>query len=112
MTVRTAPLLATLCACLSLPACDKSDAPPSPATTPPSAAEPEAPEPLAAEPENDASDPAAEAPALVTVNAAAPIAAGQPAPMFTLPAADGSTVALKDQLANGPVVAVFYRGHW
>jgi hypothetical protein len=34
------------------------------------------------------------------------------APPFALAAADGSTVALADGLARGPVVLVFYRGYW
>ena len=34
------------------------------------------------------------------------------APPFALTAADGSTVALADGLARGPVVLVFYRGYW
>ncbi len=34
------------------------------------------------------------------------------APPFALTAADGSTVALADGLAHGPVVLVFYRGYW
>ena len=42
--------------------------------------------------------------------APAPIAAE--APLFALPAQDGHRVALADALAHGPVVLVFYRGHW
>lgn len=34
------------------------------------------------------------------------------APGFSLPAQDGTTVALADGLAKGPVVLVFYRGYW
>ncbi len=40
------------------------------------------------------------------------LAAGEHAPDFTLPAAAGGTVSLKDRLAAGPVVIVFYRGAW
>lgn len=32
--------------------------------------------------------------------------------MFDLPSHDGERVALADALAQGPVVLVFYRGHW
>ena len=38
--------------------------------------------------------------------------AGQPAPDFTLPDADGQPVSLSQLLAAGPVVLVFYRGNW
>jgi cytochrome oxidase Cu insertion factor (SCO1/SenC/PrrC family) len=34
------------------------------------------------------------------------------APDFALPDQDGRTVALADLRAHGPVVVVFYRGHW
>ncbi len=34
------------------------------------------------------------------------------APGFALPAADGRTVSLAGELAQGPVVLVFYRGFW
>jgi hypothetical protein len=34
------------------------------------------------------------------------------APEFSLPDQDGHTVALADLRAHGPVVVVFYRGHW
>ncbi|MFG2138932.1 peroxiredoxin-like family protein [Streptomyces sp. NPDC048650] len=37
---------------------------------------------------------------------------GARAPRFTLPAADGTTVALETLLADGPVVLTFYRGAW
>ncbi|MBN2584677.1 MAG: peroxiredoxin family protein [Planctomycetes bacterium] len=37
---------------------------------------------------------------------------GQQAPNFSLVAADGRQVALHDLLRQGPVVLVFYRGHW
>ncbi len=36
----------------------------------------------------------------------------QSAPTFTLPAADGSAVALEDFRGKHPVVLVFYRGWW
>ena len=34
------------------------------------------------------------------------------APPFALPAQDGRTIALADELQRGPVVLVFYRGYW
>lgn len=37
---------------------------------------------------------------------------GRQAPSFTLPNAVGKPVSLDDRLADGPVVAVFYRGAW
>ena len=37
---------------------------------------------------------------------------GTTAPTFTLPATDGSTVALEDFRGKQPVVLVFYRGWW
>ena len=37
---------------------------------------------------------------------------GDVAPDFTLPQADGGKVALREVLAKGPVVLVFYRGSW
>lgn len=37
---------------------------------------------------------------------------GTPAPDFTLADAFGSEVTLKEELKNGPVVLVFYRGSW
>ena len=37
---------------------------------------------------------------------------GDTVPDFSLPTADGSTVALDDLLRNGPAVLVFYRGAW
>jgi peroxiredoxin len=40
---------------------------------------------------------------------AAPVAT---ATLFTLPAGDGSQVALADVLAKDHVLLVFYRGHW
>lgn len=48
------------------------------------------------------------------VEAAGPhgIPIGSAAPMFSLPAADGSIVDLADRLAVGPVVLSFYRGEW
>ena len=38
--------------------------------------------------------------------------AGQAAPDFTLPNADGQPVHLRELLAQGPVVLTFYRGNW
>ena len=38
--------------------------------------------------------------------------AGQPAPHFTLPDANGQPQALASLLQNGPVVLTFYRGNW
>ena len=38
--------------------------------------------------------------------------AGQPAPDFTLPGADGQPQALTTLLQHGPVVLTFYRGNW
>lgn len=37
---------------------------------------------------------------------------GDAAPDFTLPGPDGKPVALRDLLANGPLVVTFYRGVW
>ncbi len=37
---------------------------------------------------------------------------GQPAPAFTLPAANGSAVSLKEYIGRSKVVLVFYRGYW
>lgn len=34
------------------------------------------------------------------------------APDFTLTAHDGTTVSLAESLARGPVLLVFFRGHW
>jgi cytochrome oxidase Cu insertion factor (SCO1/SenC/PrrC family) len=36
----------------------------------------------------------------------------QPAPDFNLPTHTGETVQLATLLNDGPVVIVFYRGHW
>ena len=38
--------------------------------------------------------------------------AGQAAPDFTLPNADGRSVSLAELRARGPVVLSFYRGRW
>jgi peroxiredoxin len=40
------------------------------------------------------------------------LAVGDPAPAFTLPDALGRPLSVADLLADGPVVAVFYRGDW
>ena len=48
----------------------------------------------------------------VTVTQQATLARDAVAPAFTLPAQDGSQVSLASELANGPVVLVFYRGFW
>lgn len=37
---------------------------------------------------------------------------GDQAPLFSLPAQDGTKVALKDLMGKGPVVIQFYRGGW
>jgi len=37
---------------------------------------------------------------------------GDKAPSFSLPNADGKTIALEDLLQQGPVVLTFYRGTW
>jgi hypothetical protein len=37
---------------------------------------------------------------------------GAPAPVISLPAADGRRWTLKDALARGPAVLVFNRGDW
>ncbi|MEM7099372.1 MAG: hypothetical protein AAF541_14005 [Pseudomonadota bacterium] len=37
---------------------------------------------------------------------------GDTAPTFTLDRAGGGKVALQDKLKHGPVVLIFYRGHW
>lgn len=41
-----------------------------------------------------------------------PGAAPERAPEFTLPDAQGTPHALTDALARGPVLLVFFRGHW
>lgn len=33
-------------------------------------------------------------------------------PDFTVPRAGGGSIVLSDALAQGPVVLIFYRGHW
>jgi len=43
---------------------------------------------------------------------AAPLAVGDPAPAFTLTDAQGESFSLASQLESGPVIAIFYRGHW
>ncbi len=37
---------------------------------------------------------------------------GARAPDFTVPRAGGGTVSLRDAHQDGPVVIIFYRGHW
>jgi len=44
--------------------------------------------------------------------AAQAVGVGDTAPEFTLQGTDGNEVALKDLLAQGPVVLTFYRGKW
>lgn len=47
------------------------------------------------------------------VTTKATVAVDTAAPPFTLAASDGHPVALADELAHGPMVAlVFYRGYW
>ena len=40
------------------------------------------------------------------------LAIGDQAPDFTLPRAGGGQVDLADYLEQGPLVLIFYRGHW
>jgi hypothetical protein len=40
------------------------------------------------------------------------LAVGAPAPTFRLPTTSGDTLSLTDELNGGPVILVFYRGHW
>jgi hypothetical protein len=40
------------------------------------------------------------------------VAIGAPAPRFALPTSAGVAWSLTDALARGPVVLLFYRGHW
>ena len=44
--------------------------------------------------------------------APAALAIGEKAPDFTLPVSGGGTFQLQSVAVNGPVVIVFYRGHW
>ncbi|MHC4548744.1 MAG: hypothetical protein ACYTEZ_08190 [Planctomycetota bacterium] len=37
---------------------------------------------------------------------------GDPAPPFRLPDQDGNVVDSAEQLARGPLVLTFFRGHW
>jgi hypothetical protein len=48
----------------------------------------------------------------LTVTREARLATSAPAPDFTLASHTGAPVTLTSALANGPVVLVFYRGHW
>lgn len=43
---------------------------------------------------------------------ATPKQVAQPAPAFALPDENGKEVTLASLLERGPVVIVFYRGHW
>lgn len=45
-------------------------------------------------------------------NAVPGVEVGEPAPDFTLPAANGNPVTLSDRYGKGPVVLSFYRGDW
>ena len=45
-------------------------------------------------------------------NAPAALTIGDVAPDFTLPRAGGGTVSLESARVSGPVVLIFYRGHW
>jgi peroxiredoxin Q/BCP len=47
----------------------------------------------------------------MTAQAATP-KIGDRAPQFSLPGADGRTVALKDYAGKKKVIIVFYRGYW
>ena len=49
---------------------------------------------------------------LATNAGEAAIAPGEEAPAFALTARDGTRVSLADQLKNGPVVLLFFRGGW
>ncbi len=40
------------------------------------------------------------------------LSVGAQAPQFTLPASDGTTISLEDELAKGPMVLTFFRGSW
>ncbi|HYX91710.1 MAG TPA: hypothetical protein VE782_09110, partial [Myxococcaceae bacterium] len=40
------------------------------------------------------------------------LAVGSPAPEFSLPATTGGTWSLRNALREGPVIVLFYRGHW
>jgi hypothetical protein len=48
----------------------------------------------------------------LTVTREATLATNATAPEFTLAAQTGEATTLASALANGPVVLVFYRGHW
>lgn len=41
-----------------------------------------------------------------------PLKAGNKAPDFTLPSANGESVSLSEKLQEGPVIITFYRGDW
>ncbi|MDA3954281.1 MAG: peroxiredoxin-like family protein [Bacteroidales bacterium] len=46
------------------------------------------------------------------VNTAKGLPVGSKAPLFNAMDADSSTFVLADELKKGPVVVIFYRGHW
>jgi hypothetical protein len=50
--------------------------------------------------------------AALHVTETATVSTDAAAPAFALPAQDGRTVSLANELAHGPVVLVFYRGYW
>lgn len=87
-----------LTAGLAVIACSGSTNPPPPAKAAPVAENSE----KGSEPEATPAKPAAPV----------GLAVGATAPALELPAADGSAFKLADALAAGPVVLVFYRGHW
>lgn len=73
--------------------------------------------PPADAPSNDIAAPqTAESPAEGLVADASPrttpLAVGDAAPAFTLTDATGEAFSLAATLESGPVIAVFYRGHW
>ena len=80
--------------------CDKDPATVAPPPTPEKAAEKAAPEAANDSPVENASP------------RTTPLAVGDAAPAFTLSDARGESFALADHLEQGPVVAIFYRGHW
>lgn len=87
-----------LTAGLAVAACSGSSNPETPVKSAPAAKK----SPSSAEPE--ATPPEPTAPKGLEV--------GTSAPALELPAIDGSSFILVDALAAGPVVLVYYRGHW